>query len=50
LRAAIILALGYAVGALILGHFAAKIPEQTLARVFGGLLLVTACKLLFFTK
>ncbi len=51
IKMALILALGYAIGALIIGHVSAnKIPEATLTRVFGALLLVTACKMLFFTR
>lgn len=48
LRAALWIALGFLVGAAISSHFAVKLPENAIARIFGGLLLVVAAKLLIF--
>jgi uncharacterized protein len=48
LKASLFLAMGFIMGALIGAHFAIKLPEHTMARVFGGLLLIFAAKLLIF--
>ena len=49
-KAALLLALGFIVGAAVSAHFAVKLPEHTMTRVFGGVLLVVAAKLLLFGK
>ena len=46
LRATGLLAIGFLVGAAVSALFAVKLPEQALARIFGGVLLVVAAKLL----
>lgn len=46
LKAAGWLAVGFLVAAAISAHYAVKLPEHTMARVFGGVLLVIAAKLL----
>jgi len=46
LKAAGWLAIGFLVGAAISAHYAVKLPEHTMARVFGGVLLAIAAKLL----
>ena len=45
-RAAAWLTAGFVVGAAISALYAVKVPDHTLARVFGGLLLLVAAKLL----
>jgi uncharacterized membrane protein YfcA len=47
-KAAAWLGLGFLVGAAISSHFAVRLPEHTMARVFGGVLLAIAAKLLIF--
>ena len=49
-KAALLMAAGFAVAALLTAHYTVKLPEQTVARIFGGFLVVVAAKLLFFTK
>jgi uncharacterized membrane protein YfcA len=49
-KAALWLGLGFLVGAAISSHYAVRMPEQTMARLFGGVLLVIAAKLLFFGR
>ncbi|HSX33550.1 MAG TPA: sulfite exporter TauE/SafE family protein [Candidatus Saccharimonadales bacterium] len=50
LKAALIMAIGFLVGSLVSAHFAVKLPTHTIARVFGGVLLVAAVKLLWFGR
>lgn len=45
-KAALWLALGFAVGAAISAAYAVKLPDHTIARIFGALLLALAAKLL----
>src|SRR2546421_12534057 len=49
-KAALWLGIGFLVGAAISSHFAVKLPEHTMGRVFGGVLLVIAAKLLIFSR
>jgi uncharacterized membrane protein YfcA len=49
-KAALWLGLGFLVGAAISSHYAVRMPEQTMARLFGGVLLVIAAKLLLFGR
>jgi uncharacterized membrane protein YfcA len=49
-KAALWLALGFVFGALIGAHYAVRVPELVMARVFGGLLLAVAAKLLIFGR
>jgi uncharacterized protein len=48
LRAAGWLAVGFLAGAAISASYAVKLPEHSMARIFGGVLLVIAAKLLVF--
>jgi len=50
IKAALWMAAGFIVGAYTSSHLAVSWPQQTVSRVFGGLLLLVAIKLLFFTK
>ena len=49
-KAALWLALGFLMGALIGAQYALKLPDHTVIRVFGGVLLAVAIKMLFFTR
>jgi uncharacterized protein len=49
-RASLFIALGFLLGALIGAYFALKMPEHTLTRVFGALLLAISVKLLVWGK
>jgi uncharacterized membrane protein YfcA len=49
-KAALWLGLGFMVGAALSSHFAVRLQEHVMARVFGGVLLVIAAKLLFFGR
>ena len=49
-KASLLMALGFVVGGLIGAHFAIKLPEHTMARVFGGVLLLFAAKLLILGR
>ncbi|HSX16969.1 MAG TPA: sulfite exporter TauE/SafE family protein [Patescibacteria group bacterium] len=44
------LALGFVVGALLGAHYAVKMPEHLMSRVFGGVLLAIALKLLILGR
>ncbi len=50
LKATLWVAIGFVVGALISSHYAVKLPDQTVTRVFGAVLLVIATKLLLFSR
>lgn len=50
LKAALWLALGYLVGALLSSRYALNMPEHTIARVFGGVLLAIGVKMLIFGR
>jgi len=45
-KASLLLALGFVIGSFLASHYAIKAPEHTMTRVFGGLLLAVALKLL----
>jgi uncharacterized membrane protein YfcA len=47
-KAALWLGLGFLVGAALSSHYAVRLPDHTVARVFGGVLLLIAAKLLIF--
>jgi uncharacterized membrane protein YfcA len=49
-RAAGMLAAGFLVGAAISAMYAVKLPDHTIARVFGAVLMAIAVKLLFFAR
>ncbi|HKU18792.1 MAG TPA: TSUP family transporter [Candidatus Saccharimonadales bacterium] len=49
-RAAVIIALGFIVGAAVAARIAIKLPDHAVGRIFGGLLLAVAIKLLLFGK
>ncbi len=46
LKAALWIGAGFLIGAFVGSHYAIKMPEHTVTRVFGGVLLVVAAKLL----
>lgn len=50
LRAAGLLAVGFVVGAAISALYAVKLPEATIARVFGTVLLLIAAKMLLWGR
>lgn len=50
IAAALWIAAGLFFGNLLGAHFALKIPSDTLAKLFGVMLLVIALKMIFFTK
>ena len=50
IKDALWLAAGFLVGSFAGSHLAVRLPEHTLGRVFGGLLMAISIKLLFFTK
>jgi uncharacterized membrane protein YfcA len=49
-RAALWIAGGFVLGAALSAHFAVKLPEHAVARIFGGVLLLVAAKLLIFGR
>jgi uncharacterized membrane protein YfcA len=49
-RASLWLAAGFIIGSVIAAHYAVKAPEHIMTRVFGGLLLAVALKLLVFGR
>jgi uncharacterized membrane protein YfcA len=49
-RASLWLAAGFIIGSLIAAHFAVKAPEHTMTRIFGGLLLAVALKMLIIGR
>lgn len=50
IKAAAWIGAGFLIGALAGAHFAVKLPEHTMARVFGGVLFIIAAKLLVFGR
>jgi uncharacterized membrane protein YfcA len=46
IKASLLLALGFVFGALLGAHYAIKLPEHVVVRIFGGLMLAIAAKLL----
>jgi uncharacterized membrane protein YfcA len=50
IKAALWIAAGFIVGAYLGSHYAVRLPEHTVTRIFGGLLLAVGVKLFFFTK
>ncbi|HSX34924.1 MAG TPA: TSUP family transporter [Candidatus Saccharimonadales bacterium] len=49
-KASLWLAVGFAIGAAISAAYAVKLPDHTIARIFGGLLLVIAAKMLIMGR
>lgn len=49
-RATGFLALGFLLGAALSALYAVRVPEHTLVRIFGGVLLVLAAKMLILGK
>ena len=49
-KASLLLALGFIVGSFLASHYAVRAPEHAMTRVFGGLLLAMALKLLILGK
>ena len=49
-KAVLWLAAGFAVGSFIFSHLAIRLPEHTLSRVFGVVLLAIAVRMIFFVK
>ncbi len=47
IKAAILIALGFVVGGLIGAKFAGNLPDKTLARIFGSVLIVVGIRSLF---
>jgi uncharacterized protein len=47
---ALIIAAGFIIGGLFGGKIANALPVETIRRIFGGLLLLLAVKMLFFPK
>ncbi len=47
---AMIIAVGFVVGGLFGGKLANALPAETIKRIFGGLLMLLAVKMLFFPK
>lgn len=50
IKAALFIAIGFLVGALVGSQYALRLPDHTLTRLFGGLLLVVALKLLIWGR
>lgn len=50
LAAALWIAAGLFLGNFLGAYFALKIPSETLAKLFGVILLIVALKMIFFTK
>ncbi len=50
IKPALWIALGFAVGSLVSSHFAVKLHEHSVARIFGILLLAVGAKLVFFGR
>lgn len=50
LKAALFIALGFLIGALIGAQYAIRLPEHTMARIFGGVLLAVGMKLLIWGR
>jgi len=50
LKASLWIATGFIVGSFLGSHWAVRLPDHTVSRIFGGVLLAVAVKLLFFTK
>ncbi|HSX31677.1 MAG TPA: sulfite exporter TauE/SafE family protein [Candidatus Saccharimonadales bacterium] len=50
IKAAIFIGLGFLIGALIGAQYAVKLPEHTMTRLFGGLLLAVGIKFLIMGK
>lgn len=50
LTASLWIAAGLFLGNFLGAHFALKIPSETLAKLFGVMLLIIALKMIFFTK
>lgn len=48
LKIAAFVCLGFFVGGFIGAKFAAKIPDDTLRKIFGGVLLLASLKMIFF--
>ena len=45
-KATLWLAVGFVIGALVGAHYAIRLPEHAIARIFGAVLLVVALKIL----
>ena len=50
IKAAMFIGLGFLIGALIGAQYAVKLPEHTMTRLFGGLLLAVGIKFLIMGK
>ena len=50
IKAALFIGLGFLVGALIGAQYAVRLPEHTMTRIFGGLLLAVGMKFLIMGK
>lgn len=50
IMAAVWIAAGLSLGNLLGAYFALKVPSETLAKLFGVMLLIIALKMIFFTK
>lgn len=49
-KASLLLALGFVIGSFIASHYAVRAPEHAMARLYGGLLLAVALKLLIIGR
>jgi hypothetical protein len=47
MKASVIICLGFFIGGLLGAKFAAEIPDTTLRKIFGGVLLLVSLKMLF---
>jgi uncharacterized membrane protein YfcA len=50
LKAALLIALGYAIGGYFGGHWAQRLSEVALQRILGALMLLIGVRFLFFAK